>query len=138
MKKTLLSLLLVLVMAATLLPTGAFALQVELPEYLEPWRPVYTIDNYDPNTGDYGLYSLNATFDSRGGDVDYPTRANAGEWVTVWIYPANGYKINQVFVKLEENGTERTNYGNASAIKNRMPAHNGDIYISLNKIEKSM
>ena len=54
MKKKLLSLLLVLVMAATLLPTGAFALQVELPEYLEPWRPVYTIDNYDPYTDSYG------------------------------------------------------------------------------------
>lgn len=138
MKKKLLSLLLVLVMAATLLPTGAFALQVELPEYLEPWRPVYTIDNYDPNTGDYGLYSLNATFDPYGGDVDYPTRANAGELVQVWIYPAKGYKINQVFVKLDENGTEWTNYGNASAIQFIMPAHNVDISVSFTEVGTGM
>ena len=99
MKKKLLSLLLVLVMAATLLPTAAFAgntTQVGLPDYLEPGRQVYTIDNYDPNTRDYGLYSLDAKFDPYGGDVDYPTRAHAGEWVTVWIYPANGYKIRSL------------------------------------------
>lgn len=99
MKKKLLSLLLVLVMAATLLPTGAFALQVELPEYLEPWRPVYTIDNYDPYTDSYGYYEITPSYDSTKGSVTLSrNRANYEEDVVVQIYPANGYRINTVFV----------------------------------------
>lgn len=99
MKKKLLSLLLVLVMAATLLPTGAFALQVELPEYLEPWRPVYTIDNYDPYTDSYGYYEITPSYDSTKGSVTLSrNRANYKEDVVVQIYPANGYRINTVFV----------------------------------------
>lgn len=81
MKKKLLSLLLVLVMAATLLPTGAFALQVELPPYLEPWRPVYTIDNTDPNTGDTGYYKITPSYNSSQGSVYVSsTRADYDEW----------------------------------------------------------
>lgn len=100
MKKKLLSLLLVLVMAATLLPTGAFALPFELPEYLEPWRQVYTIDNTDPNTGDTGYYSIETDYYSSQGSVYVSrTRANAGDSVTVQIYPATGYRINTVFVQ---------------------------------------
>lgn len=100
MKKKLLSLLLVLVMAATLLPTGAFALQVELPPYLEPWRPVYTIDNTDPNTGDTGYYKITPSYNSYQGSVYVSsTRADYGETVTVQVYPANGYKINTIFVQ---------------------------------------
>lgn len=99
MKKKLLSLLLVLVMAATLLPTGAFALQVELPPYLEPWRPVYTIDNYDPYTDSYGYYEITPSYDSTKGSVTLSrNRANYEEDVVVQIYPANGYRINTVFV----------------------------------------
>lgn len=99
MKKKLLSLLLVLVMAATLLPTGAFALQVELPPYLEPWRPVYTIDNYDPYTDSYGYYEITPSYDSTKGSVTLSrNRANYKEDVVVQIYPANGYRINTVFV----------------------------------------
>lgn len=99
MKKKLLSLLLVLVMAATLLPTGAFALQVELPEYLEPWRPVYTIDNYDPYTDSYGYYEITPSYDSTKGSVTLSrNRANYDDTVLVQIYPANGYRINTVFV----------------------------------------
>lgn len=99
MKKKLLSLLLVLVMAATLLPTGAFALQVELPEYLEPWRDIYTPDNYDPYTDSYGYYEITPSYDSTKGSVTLSrNRANYKEDVVVQIYPANGYRINTVFV----------------------------------------
>ncbi len=99
MKKKLLSLLLVLVMAATLLPTGAFALQVELPEYLEPWRDIYTPDNYDPYTDSYGYYEITPSYDSTKGSVTLSrNRANYEEDVVVQIYPANGYRINTVFV----------------------------------------
>lgn len=99
MKKKLLSLLLVLVMAATLLPTGAFALQVELPEYLEPWRDIYTPDNYDPYTDSYGYYEITPSCDSTKGSVTLSrNRANYEEDVVVQIYPANGYRINTVFV----------------------------------------
>ena len=101
MKKKLLSLLLVLVMAATLLPTGAFAYtaQVELPEYLEPWRDIYTPDNYDPYTDSYGYYEITPSYDSTKGSVTLSrNRANYEEDVVVQIYPANGYRINTVFV----------------------------------------
>lgn len=99
MKKKLLSLLLVLVMAATLLPTGAFALQVELPPYLEPWRDIYTPDNYDPYTDSYGYYEITPSYDSTKGSVTLSrNRANYEEDVVVQIYPANGYRINTVFV----------------------------------------
>ncbi|MFR5782170.1 MAG: hypothetical protein ACLUEK_10220, partial [Oscillospiraceae bacterium] len=54
------------------------------------------------------------------------------------IYPAKGYKINQVFVKLDENGTEWTNYGNASAIQFIMPAHNVDISVSFTEVGTGM
>lgn len=115
MKKKLLSLLLVLVMAATLLPTGAFALQVELPEYLEPWRPVYTIDNYDPYTDSYGYYEITPQYDSAKGSVTLSrNRANYGDNVTVQIYPAAGYRINTVFVQDYEGVT---NYGDAYMIQ---------------------
>ena len=115
MKKKLLSLLLVLVMAATLLPTGAFALQVELPEYLEPWRPVYTIDNYDPYTDSYGYYEITPSYDSTKGSVTLSrNRANYGDNVTVQIYPAAGYRINTVFVQDYE-GVR--NYGDAYMIQ---------------------
>lgn len=115
MKKKLLSLLLVLVMAATLLPTGAFALQVELPEYLEPWRPVYTIDNYDPYTDSYGYYEITPQYDSAKGSVTLSrNRANYGDNVTVQIYPAAGYRINTVFVQDYE-GVR--NYGDAYMIQ---------------------
>ena len=115
MKKKLLSLLLVLVMAATLLPTGAFALQVELPEYLEPWRPVYTIDNYDPYTDSYGYYEITSSYDSPKGSVTLSrNRANYGDNVTVQIYPAAGYRINTVFVQDYE-GVR--NYGDAHMIQ---------------------
>lgn len=115
MKKKLLSLLLVLVMAATLLPTGAFALQVELPEYLEPWRPVYTIDNYDPYTDSYGYYEITPSCDSTKGSVTLSrNRANYGDNVTVQIYPAAGYRINTVFVRDYE-GVR--NYGDAYMIQ---------------------
>lgn len=115
MKKKLLSLLLVLVMAATLLPTGAFALQVELPEYLEPWRPVYTIDNYDPYTDSYGYYEITPSCDSTKGSVTLSrNRANYGDNVTVQIYPAAGYRINTVFVQDDE-GVR--NYGDAYMIQ---------------------
>ena len=88
MKKKLLSLLLVLVMAATLLPTGAFALQVELPEYLEPWRDIYTPDNYDPYTDSYGYYEITPSYDSTKGSVTLSrNRANYEEDVVVQIYP---------------------------------------------------
>lgn len=99
MKKKLLSLLLVLVMAAALLPTGAFALQVELPPYLEPWRDIYTPDNYDPYTDSYGYYEITPSYDSTKGSVTLSrNRANYEEDVVVQIYPANGYRINTVFV----------------------------------------
>ena len=115
MKKKLLSLLLVLVMAATLLPTGAFALQVELPPYLEPWRPVYTIDNYDPYTDSYGYYEITPSCDSTKGSVTLSrNRANYGDNVTVQIYPAAGYRINTVFVQDSE-GVR--NYGDAYMIQ---------------------
>ena len=115
MKKKLLSLLLVLVMAATLLPTGAFALQVELPPYLEPWRPVYTIDNYDPYTDSYGYYEITPSCDSTKGSVTLSrNRANYGDNVTVQIYPAAGYRINTVFVQDYE-GVR--NYGDAYMIQ---------------------
>lgn len=115
MKKKLLSLLLVLVMAATLLPTGAFALQVELPPYLEPGRPVYTIDNYDPYTDSYGYYEITPSCDSTKGSVTLSrNRANYGDNVTVQIYPAAGYRINTVFVQDYE-GVR--NYGDAYMIQ---------------------
>lgn len=115
MKKKLLSLLLVLVMAATLLPTGAFAQQFELPEYLEPWRPVYTIDNYDPYTDSYGYYEITPQYDSAKGSVTLSrNRANYGDNVTVQIYPAAGYRINTVFVQDYE-GVR--NYGDAYMIQ---------------------
>lgn len=115
MKKKLLSLLLVLVMAATLLPTGAFAQQVELPPYLEPWRPVYTIDNYDPYTDSYGYYEITPSCDSTKGSVTLSrNRANYGDNVTVQIYPAAGYRINTVFVQDSE-GVR--NYGDAYMIQ---------------------
>lgn len=115
MKKKLLSLLLVLVMAATLLPTGAFAQQFELPEYLEPWRPVYTIDNYDPYTDSYGYYEITPQYDSAKGSVTLSrNRANYGDNVTVQIYPAAGYRINTVFVQDDE-GVR--NYGDAYMIQ---------------------
>lgn len=102
MKKKLLSLLLVLVMAATLLPTGAFAYtaQVELPEYLEPWRDIYTPDNYDPDTGDTGYYEITTSYEKAYGSVYVSsTRADYDETVTVQVYPASGYKINTIFVQ---------------------------------------
>ena len=115
MKKKLLSLLLVLVMAATLLPTGAFAQQVELPPYLEPGRPVYTIDNYDPYTDSYGYYEITPSCDSTKGSVTLSrNRANYGDNVTVQIYPAAGYRINTVFVQDYE-GVR--NYGDAYMIQ---------------------
>lgn len=115
MKKKLLSLLLVLVMAATLLPTGAFALQVELPPYLEPWRPVYTIDNTDPNTGDTGYYKITPSYNSSQGSVYVSsTRADYDEMVTVQVYPANGYKINTIFV---QDGNGVRNFNGASAFQ---------------------
>lgn len=115
MKKKLLSLLLVLVMAATLLPTGAFAQQVELPPYLEPGRPVYTIDNYDPYTDSYGYYEITPQYDSAKGSVTLSrNRANYGDNVTVQIYPAAGYRINTVFVQDYE-GVR--NYGDAYMIQ---------------------
>lgn len=140
MKKKLLSLLLVLVMAATLLPTAAFAANTTqvITNENDPWRDYYTIDNYDPYTKSYGIYELNATFDSRCGDVDYPRRANEGDLVQVWIHPANGYRINQVFVKLDENGVDWTPYGDASAIQFIMPAHNVDIAVSFTQVGTGM
>lgn len=100
MKKKLLSLLLVLVMAATLLPTFAFAEQVELPEYLEPWRGVLTLDNYDPDTGDTGYYKITPSYEKTQGSVYVSsTRADYDETVTVQVYPASGYKINTIFVQ---------------------------------------
>ena len=115
MKKKLLSLLLVLVMAATLLPTGAFALQVELPPYLAPALPVYTIDNYDPYTDSYGYYEITPSCDSTKGSVTLSrNRANYGDNVTVQIYPAAGYRINTVFVQDYE-GVR--NYGDAYMIQ---------------------
>lgn len=117
MKKKLLSLLLVLVMAATLLPTGAFAYtaQYEFPPYLEPGRQVYTIDNYDPNTGSYGYYEITPSYDSPKGSVTLSrNRANYGDNVTVQIYPAAGYRINTVFVQDYE-GVR--NYGDAYMIQ---------------------
>lgn len=103
MKKKLLSLLLVLVMAATLLPTGAFAgntTQVVLPDYLEPWRDVYTPDNYDPDTGDTGYYKITPSYEKAQGSVYVSsTRADYDETVTVQVYPASGYKINTIFVQ---------------------------------------
>ena len=115
MKKKLLSLLLVLVMAATLLPTGAFALQVELPPYLEPWRDIYTPDNYDPYTDSYGYYEITPSYDSTKGSVTLSrNRANYGDNVTVQIYPAAGYRINTVFVQDYE-GVR--NYGDAYMIQ---------------------
>lgn len=115
MKKKLLSLLLVLVIAATLLPTGAFAWQVELPPYLEPGRQVYTIDNYDPYTDSYGYYEITPSCDSTKGSVTLSrNRANYGDNVTVQIYPAAGYRINTVFVQDYE-GVR--NYGDAYMIQ---------------------
>ena len=115
MKKKLLSLLLVLVMAATLLPTGAFALQVELPEYLEPWRDIYTPDNYDPYTDSYGYYEITPSYDSTKGSVTLSrNRANYEEDVVVQIYPANGYRINTVFV-IDNFGV--TNFNDSSMIQ---------------------
>ena len=103
MKKKLLSLLLVLVMAATLLPTAAFAgntTQVILPDYLEPWRDVYTPDNYDPDTGDTGYYKITPSYEETQGSVYVSsTRADYDETVTVQVYPASGYKINTIFVQ---------------------------------------
>ena len=103
MKKKLLSLLLVLVMAATLLPTGAFAgntTQVPLPDYLEPWREIATIDNTDARTGDTGYYSIEASYEEAYGSVYVSTtRADYDEKVTVQVYPASGYKINTIFVQ---------------------------------------
>ena len=102
-------------MAATLLPTGAFALQGELPPYLEPWRPVYTIDNYDPYTDSYGYYEITPSCDSTKGSVTLSrNRANYGDNVTVQIYPAAGYRINTVFVQDYE-GVR--NYGDAYMIQ---------------------
>ena len=102
MKKKLLSLLLVLVMAATLLPTFALAgntTQVITNEN-DPWRQYYTIDNTDPNTGDTGYYSIETDYYSSQGSVYVSrTRANAGDSVIVQIYPATGYRINTVFVQ---------------------------------------
>lgn len=115
MKKKLLSLLLVLVMAATLLPTGAFALQVELPSYLEPWRDIYTPDNYDPYTDSYGYYEITPSYDSTKGSVTLSrNRANYDEDVVVQIYPANGYRINTVFV-IDNYGVR--NYNDSSMIQ---------------------
>ncbi len=103
MKKKLLSLLLVLVMAAALLPTAAFAgntTQVVLPDYLEPWRDVYTPDNYDPDTGDTGYYKITPSYEEKQGSVYVSsTRADYDETVTVQVYPASGYKINTIFVQ---------------------------------------
>lgn len=130
MKKKLLSLLLVLVMAATLLPTGAFALQVELPPYLEPWRPVYTIDNTDPNTGDTGYYKITPSYNSSQGSVYVSsTRADYDEMVTVQVYPANGYKINTIFVQ-DDNGVR--NFNGASAFQFKCY---GDTMIEVSFIE---
>lgn len=130
MKKKLLSLLLVLVMAATLLPTGAFALQVELPPYLEPWRPVYTIDNTDPNTGDTGYYKITPSYNSSQGSVYVSsTRADYDEMVTVQVYPANGYKINTIFVQ-DRNGVR--NFNGASAFQFKCY---GDTMIEVSFIE---
>lgn len=115
MKKKLLSLLLVLVMAATLLPTGAFALQVELPSYLEPWRDIYTPDNYDPYTDSYGYYEITPSYDSTKGSVTLSrNRANYDDTVLVQIYPANGYRINTVFV-IDNYGVR--NYNDSSMIQ---------------------
>lgn len=117
MKKKLLSLLLVLVMAATLLPTFALAgntTQVITNEN-DPWRQYYTIDNTDPNTGDTGYYSIETDYYSSQGSVYVSrTRANAGDNVTVQIYPATGYRINTVFVQDYE-GVR--NYGDAYMIQ---------------------
>lgn len=103
MKKKLLSLLLVLVMAATLLPTGAFAgntTQVPLPDYLEPWREIATIDNTDARTGDTGYYAIETSYEETQGSVYVSsTRADYDEMVTVQVYPASGYKINTIFVQ---------------------------------------
>lgn len=130
MKKKLLSLLLVLVMAATLLPTGAFALQVELPPYLEPWRPVYTIDNTDPNTGDTGYYKITPSYNSSQGSVYVSsTRADYNEMVTVQVYPANGYKINTIFV---QDGNCVRNFNGASAFQFKCY---GDTMIEVSFIE---
>ena len=117
MKKKLLSLLLVLVMAATLLPTFALAgntTQVITNEN-DPWRQYYTIDNTDPNTGDTGYYSIETDYYSSQGSVYVSrTRANAGDSVIVQIYPATGYRINTVFVQDYE-GVR--NYGDAYMIQ---------------------
>lgn len=117
MKKKLLSLLLVFVMAATLLPTFALAgntTQVITNEN-DPWRQYYTIDNTDPNTGDTGYYSIETDYYSSQGSVYVSrTRANAGDNVTVQIYPAAGYRINTVFVQDYE-GVR--NYGDAYMIQ---------------------
>lgn len=103
MKKKLLSLLLVFVMAAALLPTGAFAgntTQVPLPDYLEPWREIATIDNTDARTGDTGYYAIETSYEETQGSVYVSTtRADYDEKVTVQVYPASGYKINTIFVQ---------------------------------------
>lgn len=117
MKKKLLSLLLVFVMAATLLPTFALAgntTQVITNEN-DPGRQHYTIDNYDPYTKSYGYYEITPEYDSTKGSVTLSrNRANYGDNVTVQIYPAAGYRINTVFVQDYE-GVR--NYGDAYMIQ---------------------
>lgn len=129
MKKKLLSLLLVLVMAATLLPSSAFAYQEIVNDY-DPWRDYYTIDNYDPNTGDTGYYAIETSYEKTQGSVYVSsTRADYDEMVTVQVYPANGYKINTIFV---QDGNGVRNFNGASAFQFKCY---GDTMIEVSFIE---
>lgn len=133
MKKKLLSLLLVFALAAALLTTGAFAgntTQVPLPDYLEPWREIATIDNTDARTGDTGYYAIETSYEKKQGSVYVSsTRADYDEMVTVQVYPANGYKINTIFV---QDGNGVRNFNGASAFQFKCY---GDTMIEVSFIE---
>lgn len=135
MKKKLLSLLLVLVMAAALLPTAAFAgntTQVITNEN-DPWRQYYTYDNYDPVTHDSGLYQLHATCDEELGSVTFNrTRANEGDTIYVQIYPAYGCTISQVFILWDG---EWVNKGAVSSLQFAMPDHSVEVDVRFVRIE---
>lgn len=91
MKKKLLSVLLVFVMALTLLPTGAFALVFD--NSIDPDRVDFVGDDDDDWPNYFGEYSIRYSVDNLDhGDVIGPDSAIAGKRVSFDPLPEDGYR----------------------------------------------
>lgn len=136
MKKKLLSLLLVLVMAAALLPTAAFAEDFthDIIYDTDADRWYDTVDGIHYNGGT-GYYSFTYDLYSYMGTVSGPQGANEGEWVTIQVYPRSGYKVNTIWVQGDNYGQM---YYGSTAIQFKMPATDLIVEISFTQYDNGM